>query len=65
MVIVEIIIMNFVGVKKKENLDMINMGNNVLAANNILKFALNPKNKSGQVLSDEPMETLALVRSVK
>lgn len=37
----------------------------VLAANNILKFALNPKNKSGQVLSDEPMETLALVRSVK
>lgn len=36
-----------------------------LAANNILKFALNPKNKSGQVLSDEPMETLALVRSVK
>ncbi len=37
----------------------------VLAANNILKFALNPKNKSGQVLSDEPMEMLALVRSVK
>jgi len=37
----------------------------VLAANNILKFALNPKNKTGQVLSDEPMETLALVRSVK
>lgn len=36
-----------------------------LAAKNILKFALNPKNKSGQVLSDEPMETLALVRSVK
>ena len=36
-----------------------------LAATNILKFALNPKNKSGQVLSDEPMETLALVRSVK
>ena len=37
----------------------------VLAAKNILKFALNPKNKSGQVLSDEPMETLALVRSMK
>lgn len=37
----------------------------VLAANNILKFALNPKNKSGQVLSDEPMEMLALVRSMK
>ncbi len=37
MVIVEIIIMNFVGVKKKENLDMINMGNNVLAATNILR----------------------------
>ena len=51
--------------KKKENLGMKNMENNVLAANNILKFALNPKNKTGQVLSDEPMETLALVRSVK
>ena len=37
----------------------------VLAAKNILKFALNPKNKSGQVLSDEPMEMLALVRSMK
>lgn len=37
----------------------------VLAANNILKFALNPKNKSWQVLSDEPMEMLALVRSMK
>jgi putative transposase len=37
----------------------------ILAANNILKFALNPKNKSGQVLPDEPMEMLALVRSVK
>ena len=37
----------------------------ILAANNILKFALNPKNKSGQVLSDEPMEMLALVRSMK
>lgn len=37
----------------------------ILAAKNILKFALNPKNKSGQVLSDEPMEMLALVRSVK
>lgn len=36
-----------------------------LAAKNILKFALNPKNKSGQVLSDEPMEMLALVRSMK
>ena len=36
-----------------------------LAANNILKFAINPKNKSGQVLSDEPMEMLTLVRSVK
>lgn len=51
--------------KKKENLGMKNMENNVLAANNILKFALNPKNKTGQVLSDEPMETLALVRSEK
>ena len=37
----------------------------ILAANNILKFALNLKNKSGQVLSDEPMEMLALVRSMK
>ena len=37
----------------------------VLAATNILKFALNPKNKTGQVLSDEPMEMLALVRSMK
>jgi putative transposase len=37
----------------------------ILAANNILKFALNSKNKSGQVLPDEPMEMLALVRSVK
>ena len=37
----------------------------VLAAKNILKFALNPKNKSGQVLSDEPMEMLALVGSMK
>ena len=37
----------------------------ILAANNILKFALNPKNKSGQVLSDEPVEMLALVKSMK
>ena len=28
--------MNFVEVRKKENLDMINVGNNVLASNNIL-----------------------------
>ena len=43
--------MNFVGVKKKEILDMINMGNNVLAANNILKFALNSKNKTTDGMS--------------
>ncbi len=29
--------MNFVEVRKKENLDMINVGNNVLASNNILR----------------------------
>lgn len=52
-------------VKKKGGKDMKLRVNNVLAANNILKFALNPKNKTGQVLSDEPMETLALVRSAK
>ena len=37
MVIAEIIIMNFVVAKKKENLGMKNMENNLLAANNILK----------------------------
>ena len=42
--------MNFVGVKKKENLDMINMENNGLAANNIKKFAfINIKNTAGIV----------------
>ena len=57
--------MNIVEVKKKDRKGMRIKVNNVLAANNILKFALNPKNKSGQVFPDEPMETLALVRSVK
>lgn len=38
--------MNFVEVKKKENLGMKNMGNNFLASNNIKKFALN-KNTDG------------------
>ena len=40
MVIVEIIIMNFVEVKKKENLDIKNMANNVNASRNILKEGL-------------------------
>lgn len=43
--------MNFVEVKKKENLGIKNMGSNILAANNILKFALNPKNKTTDGMS--------------
>ena len=42
--------MNFVEAKKKENLDMKNMGNNELAANNIKKFAfINLINTAGIV----------------
>ena len=42
--------MNFVEVKKKENLGIKNMGSNVLAANNIKKFAfINLKNTAGIV----------------
>ena len=37
--------MNFVEVKKKENLGIKNMGSNVLASRNILKFALTEQNK--------------------
>ena len=37
--------------KKKENLGMKNMENNILAAKNILKFALNPKNKTTDGMS--------------
>ena len=40
MVIVEIIIMNFVEVEKKENLDIKSMANNVNASRNILKEGL-------------------------
>ena len=43
--------MNFVEVKKKENLDIKNMVSNILAAKNILKFALNPKNKTTDGMS--------------
>ena len=50
MVIVEIIIMNFVEAKKKENLDMKIMVNNVNASKNILKEGL--KNISGGTLDN-------------
>ena len=39
--------MNFVEVKKKENLGMKNMENNVLAANNIKRFAFRNINTVG------------------
>ena len=41
--------MNFVEVKKKENLGMKNMGNNILAANNIKRFAFVKNNTAGIV----------------
>jgi hypothetical protein len=47
MVIVEIIIMNFVEVRKKENLNIKSMVNNLLAANNIKRFAFVKNNTEG------------------
>jgi hypothetical protein len=44
MVIVEIIIMNFVEVKKKENLDIKTIINNENAAKNIKRFGLKDQN---------------------
>jgi len=41
--------MNFVEVKKKENLGMKNMENNLLAANNIKRFAFSKNNTAGIV----------------
>lgn len=41
--------MNFVEVKKKENLGIKNMGNNILAANNIKRFAFVKNNTAGIV----------------
>lgn len=60
--------MNFAGVKKKEEKDMllkvVKGRDYLLAARNIKKFALY-KEQSGQELSVEPVELSTLVESMK
>ena len=58
--------MNFVEVKKKENLDIKSMANNINASKNILKEGL--KNISGGTLDNtggEEIRTTSLAHSVK